>query len=162
MNWQVSTISVQGLLCRWNMDCVWLCHCMTLKKKEGACASQTMEDCECNLHPLDFHCPFVDFYIDKRERRKVLQAPVSKDRDQRKDKAWFTGISPRGYSKACTSDSHELSVKECVSQTSASTVTANEGTSETRLFSHCIIVKPCSVKTDSKDEFMDECQSEHQ
>lgn len=42
-----------------NQDCLWLCQCIILKKKEGACASQTMEDCECQLHPLDFHCPFV-------------------------------------------------------------------------------------------------------
>ena len=83
--------------------------------------------------------------IDKGERRKALQTPVPWNRYPRKDKSWFTGISPRGYRKACTSDSHELFFNECVSQPSASAVTANEGTSETRLFSHCRTVLSCAA-----------------
>ena len=83
MNWQVSTISVQELLCRWNKDCLWLCHCITLKKKEGACASQTMDDCECQLHPLDFHCPFVGFpYWQKGKKKGSSNARVVEQRSK--------------------------------------------------------------------------------
>lgn len=52
-------LAIQITLVPKKQDCLWLCRCMTLKKKEGACASQTTYDCECQLHPLDFHFPFV-------------------------------------------------------------------------------------------------------
>ena len=100
MNWQVSTISVQGLLCRWNMDCVWLCHCITLKKKEGACASQTMEDCECHLHPLDFHCPFVDVLHWQKGKKKGSSSASVKGQRPKEGQSLIYRNQPKGLQQS--------------------------------------------------------------
>ena len=69
-NWQVPTDAVRATLVPKNQDSLWLCHCITLKKEDGACASQTMDGCGGQLHPLDFHCPFVGALHWQKGRKK--------------------------------------------------------------------------------------------
>lgn len=88
------------------------------------------KDASVSCIPWTYLALWLVSYIDKRERRKDLQMPISSLRHPRQNNSVSIGISPRGYGNTGTSDSHELSTNEYVSQSSVSAVTDNEGTSE--------------------------------
>ena len=93
-------LAIQITLVPKKQDCLWLCHCITLKKKEGACASQTMEDCECQLHPLDFHCPFVDVLHWQKGKMKGSSSASVKGQRPKEGQSLIYRNQPKGLQES--------------------------------------------------------------